>query len=305
MGDYDQAARYTARIEPEGFFRWIVPRFAASWTFQGWADTATIAFPGDADRFCDLVGEFIHASDKQRRCLVDFEFQSRPDYDMPERFGEYLCRLRKEIRHGSGRSGKYRVHGILVSLTGRAQAVELDMTEPDLDGTGLRLTVLARTLREEEAAATLAEIEADRLQRCVLPWIPLMHGADDPAIIEMWRRLAEQEPNPQRKADFGGLAMVFAELAGCGDLWKQALEDWEVEESKFLKEQRLKGELKGRRTAVLQVLEHRFGGPLPEDLTAAITALSDLDEIDRWLAAAATAESFDSFRETVQQEAGR
>jgi hypothetical protein len=52
-------------------------------------------------------------------------------------------------------------------LVGRAGAVELD-------GDGLHLRVTQGTLREEDAAATLARIASGEWARCVLPWLPLM-----------------------------------------------------------------------------------------------------------------------------------
>jgi hypothetical protein len=301
MGDYDKAARYSARSEPHGFLRWLVPELVAKWSFEGWADTSTIPFPGDPDRICDLVGEFVHASDDRRRCLLDIEFQSGPDADMPERFGEYLCRLRREKRHGRGQPGKYLVHGVLVSLSGPAQTIELDMTEPDLDGTGLHLTTLVRHLPKEDAAATLAEIAAGRMHRCMLSWIPLMHGGCDPAIIDKWREVAGEEPDPHRKADYGQLAKVLADCAGCGDLWRRRLEDWDVEKSKFLEEEREEARMEVMRKSVRSALEYRFGTAVPDDVTSAIATLTDAEELDRWFRAAVTADSLDAFREAVQQ----
>src|SRR5437879_6576395 len=93
------------------------------------------------------------------------------------------------------------------------------------------LEVIERNLAQESAKATLAEIADGRTARCLLPWIPLMQGGAEAAIIEQWKHLAEQEPDARRRADYGGLALVFAELTDCRPPWKQALEGWNVEQS--------------------------------------------------------------------------
>lgn len=101
---------------------------------------------------------------------------------------------------------------------------------------GLRLKVVLRTLREESGADTLAGIASNRVARCILPWIPLMQGGAEPAIMEEWKRLAALEPNTRVRDEYVGLALVFAELAKCRHEWQQALEGWNVLESQQVKE---------------------------------------------------------------------
>src|SRR5438477_507623 len=72
---------------------------------------------------------------------------------------------------------------------------------------------LVRTLRDDDAAATLAGIEAGSIGRCVLPWIPLMHGGGDADTMEAWKRVAGLEPDSRLRSVYGSLALVFAELA--------------------------------------------------------------------------------------------
>jgi hypothetical protein len=96
---------------------------------------------------------------------------------MPERLGEYAYRLRRERRYGRGRRGKYQVLSVLLNLTGAVQPNVLDMTETTLDGAGSRIEIVQRTMREEDAAATLRRIASDEL--------PLRVAVDS---VDAWRR---------------------------------------------------------------------------------------------------------------------
>jgi hypothetical protein len=305
---YDQASRYLAKVNPVGFFHWLAARFLARYEFRRWLDTSQIAFPGEPDRICDTVAEFTLRTDPDERRILDVEFQAEPDPDMLERQGEYAFRLRRELRHAPGPKGKCKVISVLVNLTGPAQPQILDMTEEDLDGAGTTLKVLLRTLREEDAAATLTAIAAGQLDRCVLPWIPLMRGACEWAIIKEWRRLAEQEPNSRLRADYGGLALVFAELTGHAAAWRKGLKGWNVKQSPQIlewqaearKEGRKEGEVIGQQASLLRVLKTRFQKNVPAKLAAVIKAQDDLEELARWLDVALTVDSLDAFHAAVQ-----
>jgi hypothetical protein len=50
------------------------------------------------------------------------------------------------------------------------------------------------------------------LARIVLAWIPLLHGGGKSGTIARWLRLAEQEPDQQRRADYAGLALTMASV---------------------------------------------------------------------------------------------
>jgi len=198
MGVYDQGARYLCKRNPSGFVRWLVPRYAARFSFQGWQDTSQIAFPGEPDRICDTVAEFAAADASAPRRLLDIEFQSEPEVDALDRFGEY------GLRYGRGQEGKYRVACLVVNMTGAPQPEELDTTEDELDGAGLHVKLKTATLRGEVAAATLARIASGELDPCVLPWVVLMLGGDEPANVDEWKRLAELVPDERLRADYAG-----------------------------------------------------------------------------------------------------
>lgn len=299
MNDFDQAARYAAKLNPAGFFHWLVAGLDRVLVFRGWLDTRTLPFPGEPDRTCDTVGSFDHLTGAGLPWAIVVEFQSEPEADMLERLHEYVARFRREQRAGADRRVKYQVAVALVNLTGPVQPDTLEMLLPVSADFGLRLKVVLRTMREESAAGTLAEMASGRVARCLLPWIPLMHGAAEPAIMEEWKRLAEAEPESRLRADYAGLALVFADLAGRRNEWRQALEGWNVLRSQQVLEWQAAARVDTRRADLRDVLQARFRTPVPADLAAAIEALNNLDELSRWIGVASTAESLDAFRAAV------
>src|SRR6516162_1347517 len=90
-------------------------------------------------------------------------------------------------------------------------------------------------------------------------------------IITQWAQLAGAEANRRLRGDYGGLARVFADLAGCRAAWEQVLGSWNMIESQavneWLAEGEARGEARGEAKGALQarredlriLLEERFG----------------------------------------------
>lgn len=300
MGVYDQGARYLCKRNPPGFFRWAVPRYAARFAFQGWQDTSQVAFPGEPDRICDTVADFAAAEASEARRLLDVEFQSEPEVDALDRFGEYGFRLRRELRDGRGQEGKYRVACLVVNMTGAPQPEELDTTEDELDGAGLHVRLKTATLRDEDAAATLARIARGELDPCVLPWVVLMRGGDEPANVDEWKRLATLVPDERLRADYAGIAVVFAELPGRGTIWRQALKGWNVKQSQQVLEWQQEARVDNTRDLLMRILRGRLHTEVPEDVARTIAQTDDYTILLRWFDAAQTAGSWEIFRSTIQ-----
>jgi hypothetical protein len=120
----------------------------------------------------------------------------------------------------------------------------------------------------------------------------------------------------RHRTDYGGLALVFAELAGCREIWKQALEGWSVEQSQQvlewqaearkqgkaegITEGEAKGIAEGIAESVLRLLERRFAKPVPPDVAAKIRATTNLGQLDQWFDAAFDVRSLAKFRCLVQ-----
>ncbi len=280
INHFDQASRYAAKRDPAGLLCWLL---GATIQFVRWLDARSLPFPGEPDRTCDTVACLSDVSEPGALWAVPIEFSLRPDGGMFERLLEYLGRAWRELRpqRQGRRRGHYCVGAVVVNLTGRRRTASQNMR---LGRTRLRtrLGVGERNLARNSAAAALAGIAAGTVARCLLPFIPLMHGGCEPGIIARWVQLAQAEPDRQPRGDYGGLALVFAELAGCRPAWEQALGSWNVVESQvvlgWLAEGDTRGALRTRREDLRMLLEERFG-PLPQPLLERIEGADDLNRL--------------------------
>jgi hypothetical protein len=123
-----------------------------------------------------------------------------------------------------------------------------------------------------------------------------MHGAGELGIIEQWKRVARRERDGRRRATYASLAQVFAEPAGRADIWRSALEGWEMWKSTVIQE--WKAEM--ARDMLLRFLEGRFTAPLPEEIVTAIAETTDPDILSRWAVAAGKADSLEAFRQAAE-----
>jgi hypothetical protein len=300
LGVYDQAGRYVIKRRPSAFFTWRAPPLWRAWKFVRWQDTRTLPFPGEPDRICDTVAEFEQRTDPQRRCLVDVEVQAKPDPNLLERLGEYAFRLRRELHYGSGPPGKYPVLCLVLNLTGAEQASRLEMALPEWNAAAHSLQVAQGTLRSEDTGQSLARIAQGELERWVLPWLPLLRGAAEPANIAEWKRLAAQEPDSRSRSEFGFLAHVFAELAGTALVWDKALEGWNMTESPLINKLQEEARIETHIKDVRRAINLRFGTSVPTDLDEQLAAIKSKAELERWFDASQTAPSLDAFRAAVQ-----
>ncbi len=305
MNDFDQAARFAAKLRPPQFLRWLMPKLDPRLVFRDWLDTRRLPYPGERDRTCDTVADFEDTTAPGRHWAVVVEFESEPDPLGLARLFNYLGQLYLELESDPEKRGKYAVGGALLNLTGAEESDTLEMRLPGREEYGEWLRVVLRTLRTVDGAATLAGIAAGEIDRCLLPWIALMHGAADPGIIKEWRRLADMEEDSRLRRQFGGLAQVFAELARCAPEWKQGLEGWNVGESQVVNEWRAEGDARGslrtRRADVLRALEIRMKAPPPPEVVKTVESIDSLDELSRWLDAAIAATSLDEFLATIRR----
>jgi hypothetical protein len=231
---------------------------------------------------------------------IIIEFQIVPDALMFGRLLGYGAQVWLELKPSEERGDRFWIGAIVVNLTGRGTATRV-MEWPE---TGLftALRPVEVNLGEMSAKAMLDRIAAGEATPVILPFIPLMQGGDDLAIIQQWIALASAEQDTKRRGDYGGLAIVLSEALGRRDIWKQALKGWNIMQSQqvleWQAEARAEGEAKGRATALLRLLQIRHGN-VPADLIATITAMTDLATLDRWFDAGVTSSSLDDFRQAA------
>jgi hypothetical protein len=302
---YDQTARYAMKLDPAGFLRWLLEGVELELAFTRWLDTQTIPFPGEAERRCDTVAEMVRRDGLGPPWALVAEAQTEPDPDILARLLEYMGRLLRELRHGPHGRDRYLVAGTVVTLTGSGPAAEVDMVLPGPGALGFRWRHGGRAFANENATGTLARIEAGQVSRALLPWVPLMRGGGEAITIAGWRRLGETETDRRRRADYGALAKIFAELTEWKDTWQSALEDWTVEESPIINKWQAQARIKDRRDWLLRLVRAKFPGQVPPELASAIESQSDEDQLSRWYDLALAASSLEQLRSALGIGAGR
>ena len=73
-----------------------------------------------------------------------------------------------------------------------------------------------------------------------------------PAIIERWRDVAGDEPERSRRATYGALVTLFAELTDCVPQWRTGMEGWDMRESTVVAEWKAEGRAEGRAEGIAQ-----------------------------------------------------
>jgi hypothetical protein len=302
VAELDQTARYVLKLAPAEAIRWLLSDLDADLAFTRWLDTETIAYPGEPGRRCDTVAELVSRGGKSAPWALVLEAEARPTATILDRVLEYEARLLRRLRHGPRRRDRYLVAAVVIFLRGRKKQLALQMQLP---GTtlGLSLTVGTMSLARESAAATVERIGRGELGRSIMPWVPLMAGGDDAAVIAEWVRLAGTEPNAQRRGDVPGLALIFADSVGRLPVWKQALEGFDMWESQVIREWKTEAQVELQRKNLREVLRSRFPPEVPTDLAERIDQTTDLGALTRWFGAALTAPTLDAFRGAVQTTA--
>ena len=301
---YDQASRFAVKVAPAGLLHWRLPKLDADLVFARWLETQHVPFPGEPDRRCDTVAEMVSASGRQPPWAFVIEVQSEPEAAMAERELEYVLGVRRQLRHGPHGRDKYLVGALLLNLTGPAQSGRLDMVPPGDTQLELHWGMDVCTMNGESAAELLRRIAAGESPLGLLVWVSLMADGDDPAVIAEWKRLGLLEPDARRRAEYAGLALIFAELGNRRVIWAEALKEWNMRESQIANEWKnegrveghLKGRLESRREDLLNVLQARFPGELPGEVVQVVNTQDNADFLSRWLIAAVTAASIEQFR---------
>ncbi len=283
---YDQACRYLVMLDPVGFLNWLLGLQRSDYSFQGWLDTRAIAYPGESDRTSDMVANLANLGEHGEPWALPLEFQIVPDSEMFGRALDQIAAIWRYVRPDPERGSRFYVGAAVINLTGRGNCSQ-EMHWPAAKLT-TSLIAVERNLQYEQADELIKGVESGKLPRSVLAFIPLMIGGDVPGIIDRWMALAGIEPDTQRKGDYAGIALIFADRVGRKSLWDDKLKGWNVTESAFINEfiamGEARGEARGRveeaRSLVLRFGAKRFG-PVPAVVELALHAISDLERLER------------------------
>lgn len=232
---------------------------------------------------------------------MPLEVQIEPDPQMFGRLLEYMGRLWRAEKPSRERGDRFWIIGAVLNLTGTGRASQ--DYEWSKGGPRTLVRVAERNAAQESAVKTLAGIADGSISRALLALIPLMQGGGEADSIEEWIRLASAEPDFRRRSNYGALALIFAEAADDWEVWKQALKEWNMRESKqvleWQAEARAEGRAEGRReeraASLIAFLEARFQS-VPADLIQAIQSQTNPDTLLALIPLAARAESVESFR---------
>src|SRR4051812_8942355 len=221
---YDQACRFLLHLDA-AVLLWLLGLTAREVEFDSWLDTRGLPWPGQPDRTCDTVAYLRDLSDNGRPWAQVAEFQTDPDPLMFGRVLEYLGAAWRQLRPSGERGDRFCVGAVVVNLTGRGQASQRMRLGKSRVWTDLG--VAEWNLADESAERLLRLVKAGKLPRLALAWLPLMQRGAEEGIITRWLELAREEPDREKRQALG-LALVFAEKAGCGQVWQAALEAWNV-----------------------------------------------------------------------------
>ena len=298
MNEFDQCARQAGKADEGSFLAWVMRHYTppSPFVFERWDDTRRKSWEGGPDRTNDLVAVLRHSARSAEHLWLILEFESEPERFIFQRLGVYELLLSMEVAQQLGlkENVELPVSSVVLHLTGERESTHVSLTVPGTDK-GTRVAPLVINLRQEDAVATLADIAAGRTGLCILPWIPLMADGGEPALIEEWKRIALTETDLEKRALYRSCALVFAELSREQINWYQALEGWEMLESKTVAVWRRQGELKGiietARAKLLKVVRLRLQDPVPETIRLAVEGTNDPDVLDRWFDVALSAKT--------------
>jgi len=275
MNDNDKAGRYLLKRDPAGIFAWLLGTPAS---FHAWIDARRLALRRQGDLTGDLVAAFRVGETFEALC-VELQAESRPDTAARLLLG-YVPRLAAEPSAPPGLP-LASVGGVVINLTGPPQPTDVRLAPAVAPACRLEGAVLQRTLRDEDAAALLADVTAGTASRWLLALLPLMRGGDVAGIIDGWRREAEQLPDERDRADLGWLADTFALLAGRRAEWQRGLRGWNVQTSPLWDEVRIAARQQALRETVLDLGPQRFGRSPTRKQRAELDAINDVARLER------------------------
>jgi hypothetical protein len=303
MGVYDQASRFAEHEAPAVLQRRVQLATTLAFQVRGWESPRTLIQPHavgrDEDRTADQVA-ILFTPATQQWWLLLLEYQAQPD---PAKLDVVLLEAARLRLHARRPTGPYQVLTSLVYLIGRCPEPVRDMTTPG--GYGIVHRPLVWNVADDDAAATLAVVRAEPDFWGLLYWVPLMQGAEQPEMVADWRAVLESLPlTPTQRGNLQGIALVFAELAGCFLVWERGLQELDMTESaivnRWMSQGESRGQLKNQRQNLLAVLRSKFGAQLTPDLERLVQQQDDYALLQTWFYSALDAGTYDQFFATLK-----
>jgi len=280
MNEYDKAGRYLIKRNPPGFFRWLLRRSDVS--FHAWIDTRRHALPDQGDLTNDLVAAF-RVGDGLEALCVELQAASEGG-SAPRLLLGYVPRLLTEPA-APGSLVLNAAGGAVVNLTGPEQPAGVEQRPTLAPRCSLVGTIEQRTLRDEDAGATVTQVAAGTISPWLLAWLPLMQGGADPGIIEAWTIEAVKVPDERDRRILAHLTLTFAALARRRAAWQGKLGGWAVIKSDYLEELRdevrTEARVESLRETVLRLGRRRFDKPAGRKHKAQLDAISDVARLAR------------------------
>ena len=299
MGVYDDAARFAAEAEPVA----VVARLLAQTPRQdlvlrGWLDPRTPPAPGGTGRVADLRAVLDDPAHPAAPWLLLIEMQARPD-------GKKLRATLDAVGNFASRASdgaSYRVTSALVHLTGVPDEAEIDARLGDF---GTRHRPLPWDVERDIAEEALARVESGGSSWGLLFWVALMRGAEQETFVARWTQAVERVADKRSRDDLAGIALIFAELAGCGRLWHRMLEDRKMTESAVVNGWISQGETKGTvqttRRHLIRLLDTKFPGGTPSEVRRLIEEQDSEQLLETWHEAALGAAAYADFDAVLRQ----
>ena len=305
MGMFDQNGRQASKLDGTGFWEWVIRSFTEQMpaVFDHWDDTRRTSWPGGPDRTDDVVAVLRRTDQANGRIVMIVELETEPERFIFQRLGIYELMLSMEAAANAAAGEEPAVGSVLIHLTGQRRETRLQLL-PSCTTKGTTVEPIIVDLCKEDAALTLADIDAGTTALCILPWIPLMKGGGNPALIAEWKRVTMKEPSAERRSMYRDLALVFAELIKEQVNWLQGLEGWEMKVSQTIlgwkREGKHEGVIEARRADLLETVRVRLQDPVPEPIRLAIEGTNDPDTLTRWFRAALTVQTLDELRKGMR-----
>jgi hypothetical protein len=182
MATYDEVGRQACKVDGPGLTPWLdsFAEESLAADFAAWDDARCSSWPGGPERTDDVVCVLRRRADgKPAHLVVEVATEPRPD-DLA-RLGVYQLLLAIEVRAVLDDGPP--VYGAVIHLTGARKRGPLVLTK-SASNPGVLVKPIEVWLAEESAADTLARVESGQRALCILPWIVLMRGGGEPALIE-------------------------------------------------------------------------------------------------------------------------